>query len=84
MQPQRLSVVVSHPMAHSLYDSHSLLSGSDDMKALNLYSRQDVRYEETIQPDIENDDDVLIKVRLRASVAPIFLVLANWDLITLG
>ncbi|SPZ29185.1 Sorbitol dehydrogenase [Raoultella planticola] len=34
------------------------------MKALNLYSRQDVRYEETIQPDIENDDDVLIKVQV--------------------
>jgi len=34
------------------------------MKALNLYSIQDVRYEETERPSIVNDDDVLIKVQV--------------------
>lgn len=34
------------------------------MKALNLYGKQDVRYEEVAIPTIENDDDVLIKVQI--------------------
>jgi L-iditol 2-dehydrogenase len=33
------------------------------MKALNLYGKQDVRYEETEMPEIENDDDVIIKIK---------------------
>jgi L-iditol 2-dehydrogenase len=32
------------------------------MKALNLYGIQDVRYEEAIKPEIEKENDVLIKV----------------------
>lgn len=32
------------------------------MKALNLYGIEDLRYEETVPPKIENDDDVIIKV----------------------
>lgn len=34
------------------------------MKALNLYGKQDVRYEEVAIPAIENDDEVLIKVQI--------------------
>ncbi|WP_447876804.1 galactitol-1-phosphate 5-dehydrogenase [Serratia fonticola] len=34
------------------------------MKALNLYGKQDARYEEVELPVIENDDDVLIKVQI--------------------
>lgn len=34
------------------------------MKALNLYSVQDVRYEETDIPVLENEDDVLIQVQV--------------------
>ena len=33
------------------------------MKALNLYGKQDVRYEETEMPLIENKDDVVIRVK---------------------
>ena len=33
------------------------------MKALNLYGKQDVRYEETEMPLTENEDDVIIKVK---------------------
>lgn len=33
------------------------------MKALNLYGKQDVRYEDVPQPEIENDDDVIIQVK---------------------
>ena len=32
------------------------------MKALNLYGVQDVRYEDVQKPEIENANDVLIKV----------------------
>ncbi len=32
------------------------------MKALNLYCVQDVRYEDVWKPEIENENDVLIKV----------------------
>lgn len=34
------------------------------MKVLNLYATQDVRYEEKPQPEIEHEDDVLIKVHI--------------------
>ncbi|WP_173915504.1 galactitol-1-phosphate 5-dehydrogenase [Halobacillus sp. Marseille-Q1614] len=33
------------------------------MKALNLYAAQDLRYEETAEPVIENENDVIVKVR---------------------
>ena len=33
------------------------------MKALNLYGKQDVRYEETEMPKIENEDDIIIKIQ---------------------
>ncbi|EAX4884853.1 galactitol-1-phosphate 5-dehydrogenase, partial [Salmonella enterica] len=32
------------------------------MKALNLYGVQDVRYEDVRKPEIEKENDVLIKV----------------------
>lgn len=33
------------------------------MKALNLYGKQDVRFEEVPRPQIEQDDDVIIRVK---------------------
>lgn len=33
------------------------------MKTLNLYAKQDIRYEESDKPKIENTDDVIIKVK---------------------
>ncbi|MDN8836849.1 galactitol-1-phosphate 5-dehydrogenase, partial [Staphylococcus aureus] len=32
------------------------------MKALNLYGIEDLRYEETTPPEIDNSNDVIIKV----------------------
>lgn len=34
------------------------------MKALNLYMKQDVRYEEVEQPEIESSTDVVIKIKI--------------------
>lgn len=33
------------------------------MKALNLYGKQDIRFEDSKEPIIEKDDDVIIKVK---------------------
>lgn len=33
------------------------------MRSLNLYGKQDIRFEESSEPVIENDDDVIIKVK---------------------
>ncbi|WP_077329167.1 galactitol-1-phosphate 5-dehydrogenase [Virgibacillus siamensis] len=33
------------------------------MRALNLYGKQDLRFEDTIKPVIENPDDVIVKVK---------------------
>lgn len=42
------------------------------MKALNLYGKQDVRYEETEMPLTENEDDVIIKVKEPVYAAQIY------------
>lgn len=49
------------------------------MKALNLYGIQDVRYEDISKPNVQGENDVLIKVYTAEYAALIYPALVKLD-----